>query len=331
MKVVKVIYITGDGRSGSTLLDRILGTLDGVSSFNEIKQLWTRGFVRNLPCSCGERFNECPFWIAVFSEMFRGSDSQSEIRRILALQNSVDMTRYFPKLYIGVYNDIFQKKLAEYRDVLRRLYFAIARVSGCEIIVDSSKHAVRALILADIPDIDVHIIHLVRDVRAVVYAYKKRNFIVPTGRWSRTYPAPRTVLAWLVRNIFSELLATRLPYIKILYEDFARHPRRVLQELVEEIGPIAGKQVPFVNEDTIYLGRIHSMSGNRSRFSFGTTRVRLDDDWVTRLNSTIRHLITLLAYPMIAHYGYTEKDFFRQREKSELGHKEKERRFIFKS
>jgi len=309
MRVVKVVYITGDGRSGSTLLDRIIGTLDGVSSFNEIKQVWHRGFIMNLPCSCGEKFDVCPFWSAVFAEMFKGSGSQSEIQRILDLHNSIDVTRYFPKLYTGVYNNTFRKKLAEYRNVLRRLYFAIAKVAGCEIIVDSSKHAIRAVILAEIPGIEVHIIHLVRDVRAVVYAWQKKHRIPATGLMSTTYPAPRTVLAWVVRNIFSELLATRLPYIRILYENFTRHPRSALQELINKIGPIAGKELPFVSEDSIYLDRIHSTSGNRSRFSFGTKLVRLDDDWVTGLNSTTRRLITLSAYPMLARYGYTERDF----------------------
>jgi len=56
--LIKVIYIAGWGRSGSTLIDGILGHTPGLVSVGEIKFIWERGFIENRRCSCGERFLE---------------------------------------------------------------------------------------------------------------------------------------------------------------------------------------------------------------------------------------------------------------------------------
>jgi hypothetical protein len=51
---VCVIYASGEGKSGNTLLDRILGPLKGVSSFNEIYELREHGFLENGKPACGQ-------------------------------------------------------------------------------------------------------------------------------------------------------------------------------------------------------------------------------------------------------------------------------------
>ena len=45
---VRVLYIGGWGRSGSTLLDRVLGQVPGVVSLGEVRELWQRGWAENL-------------------------------------------------------------------------------------------------------------------------------------------------------------------------------------------------------------------------------------------------------------------------------------------
>lgn len=57
-----------------------------------------------------------------------------------------------------------------YRALLGHLYRAIRRVTGARVVVDSSKNASYARILADTPGIRLRILHLVRDSRGVAYS-----------------------------------------------------------------------------------------------------------------------------------------------------------------
>ena len=84
---LSIIYISGEGRSGSTLLDRILGTLEGVSSFNEIYELWKHGFLEDGKCACGKEIKVCSFWAKVSDEVIEKHGQPGEL---LKLQGDVD-------------------------------------------------------------------------------------------------------------------------------------------------------------------------------------------------------------------------------------------------
>src|SRR5262245_3149749 len=75
---LKVIYISGIGRSGSTLLGRVLGHAPGFAPLGEGYGIWTRGVEQNEPCSCGARFRECPLWQDVYQQSFGGFDALHE-------------------------------------------------------------------------------------------------------------------------------------------------------------------------------------------------------------------------------------------------------------
>jgi hypothetical protein len=57
---VRVLYIGGLGRSGSTLLDRMIGQLPGFFSAGEIREVWQQGLRENRPCGCGTPFRPWP-------------------------------------------------------------------------------------------------------------------------------------------------------------------------------------------------------------------------------------------------------------------------------
>ncbi len=298
---MSVIFISGTGRSGSTILDRVLGTLDGVLSCNEIRPIWRFGFGENRPCTCGKPFLSCPFWSAVSREAF---NSDVDWRRMVALEAAFDHSRYFFRLEQGRIRRALERDLAEYRETLARLYRAIAVVSGDRVIIDSSKVPTRALILSQIPGFDVHLIHLVRDIRAIVYAWSKEEIDPSTGRPRARYTSTRTVFFWMMRNLLAEGLAARLPYQRVRYEDLVRSPRSVLQPLVDAIPPIAEKRLPFTDEHTITLGALHAVAGSPGRFRSGPTTLRLDEEWRRKLPAATRWMATLAGWPLLARYGY---------------------------
>ena len=66
---VRVLYVAGTGRSGSTLVSTILGHLPGVFSAGELRFLWLRGVTQDQMCGCGARFSACPVWVDVMADL----------------------------------------------------------------------------------------------------------------------------------------------------------------------------------------------------------------------------------------------------------------------
>src|SRR3954470_20467180 len=95
--MTRVVYVGGVIRSGSTLLDRMLGELPGHVAVGELCYIWEPSLLLNHDCGCGRPFADCPFWSAVGTTGF-GGWSSVDAREIIALQASVDTTRDIPAL-----------------------------------------------------------------------------------------------------------------------------------------------------------------------------------------------------------------------------------------
>ena len=54
-----------------------------------------------------------------------------------------------------------------------RTYAAIAQVSGRRVVIDSSKHASLAFCLSTSPALDLRVVHVIRDSRAVAYSWSR--------------------------------------------------------------------------------------------------------------------------------------------------------------
>ena len=92
-----MLYLGGLGRSGSTLIERLIGQLPGVCPVGELVHLWERGITEGERCGCGEPFRECPFWQQVGKAAFGGWD-EVEVSRVAALRARVDRNRFIPAL-----------------------------------------------------------------------------------------------------------------------------------------------------------------------------------------------------------------------------------------
>ena len=167
---------------------------------------------------------------------------------------------------------------AWYADAYARLYAAIAQVSGCRVVVDSSKHASLAFCLHMSADIDLRVLHVVRDSRAVAYSWTKRirrpEAADDSGEYMATFSPARPALLWNTLNLGFALLSSRgVPVRQIRYEDFLADPPGSMAELAEfACGPgdftdvIAG----FLARDRASLGSSHTASGNPMRFATGS-------------------------------------------------------------
>src|SRR5207302_427627 len=122
---VTVLFIGGAGRSGSTLLDRLLGRRPGFVSAGEVVHLWRRGLSEDQLCGCGERFSDCPFWQKVGQLGFDGWENVDRAAT-LALQHEADRNRYIAAMR---WPGLFRRRASQldaYRVHLVSLYRAIA-------------------------------------------------------------------------------------------------------------------------------------------------------------------------------------------------------------
>ena len=65
-KLPGVIYIAGYGRSGSTILDMLLGMHPTIFGAGEVTSIFDQ-WLQNGICSCKRSCKECVFWAAIIS------------------------------------------------------------------------------------------------------------------------------------------------------------------------------------------------------------------------------------------------------------------------
>jgi|Deesub1362A_J573_1020465.scaffolds.fasta_scaffold03662_5 hypothetical protein len=305
---LKVIFIGGASRSGSTLLDRILGEIEGFFSLGELALIWEEGFAKNMLCGCGKPFKSCKFWRAVVEEAFGGFEEINP-NKILELQRSVARIRYIPQLlFPPLRSSEFQSRLSGYAEILERLYTAVRKVANCDVLVDSSKAPPHGFVLREIKSIDLRIVHIIRDSRAVAYSRqrKKRN---PAIHWKEAYMGTSSVLKsaidWDLSNSFVRLLGSIISHYHIIrYEDLAVQPRETILKLLKDLKIESLNLDFFVDERTVNLGPNHTASGNPMRFKHGKVEIRLDEEWKRKMLAYKRIAVTALTWPLLLRYGY---------------------------
>lgn len=310
----RVIYLGGLGRSGSTLIERLLAALPGVCSVGEVVHMWQRGVVQGERCGCGEPFGDCAFWREVGVAAF-GGWAEVDAGRVAALQAAVERTRHIPLLAAPVLHSAIRRELGEYLDYYARVYSAIAKVSGCPVVVDSSKHASLAFCLRWHPELDLRVVHVVRDSRAVAFSWARQvsrpDSAAPSymTRYSPTAAAGH----WNAQNGAFQLLAReRVPTLRVRYEDVAAAPAAALARIAEFAGIGAyGRDFGFLSSEGgtswAHLGVAHTASGNPMRFAIGKVAIRPDDQWRTAMPPSQRRAVTALTLPLLASYGYQRR------------------------
>lgn len=307
---VRVLYVGGLGRSGSTLIERLAGQLPGVRAVGELVHLWDRGIAEGERCGCGEPFHQCPFWQQVGTAAFGGWD-EVDIRRIAALRYQVDRNRFIPGLARRDLPAGRRRELDEYTTYYARLYAAIAEVSGCDLVVDSSKHPSLAHCLRWQAGVDLRVLHLIRDSRAVAYSWSRqvRRPDTDSESYMTTYSVTAAAGQWTAQNAAFHLLARlNCPTLRMRYEDFMAAPEASLRRVAGFARLPEPASFPFLAGDgaSIWadLGRAHTVSGNPMRFSTGRIPIRRDERWRTSMPPTQRRAVTALTFPLLAGYGY---------------------------
>ena len=229
-KKVKVLYITGNGHSGSTLLDMILGNSPNTFSVGELTFI-SRETILEEYCSCGKLIGNCEFWSVIWSKWEKRTGINiSEYRKLrLKFERNKTTIRTFV-------NKIFPSKdFKKYCECTKVLFGCIQEVTGAEVIIDSSKSPQRIPVLNR--SVDLKVIHLCRNAKGVLNSAKKSykkdmkagiEVDLPERRTSKT------LVEWVFVNLICEIFCIGVNSKKLKYESYIGNLKR-LEKIDESI------------------------------------------------------------------------------------------------
>lgn len=279
------------------MLGNVLAEVPGVVHVGELRFLWLNGVLgtgSNSTCGCGLNHRECPFWSEVLADVRPpGRSLERHAADVVAWQGAY-RTRH-------TWRVLRDPSRNGWPDTLAAAYHAIARVSGAQVIVDSSKFASDAALLSRLPGIEGRYVHLIRDPRAVAWSWLRPKAY--TGHRSTL----NSTLHWTGFNLAAEAVgrAHRADSLHMRYEALVRDPRAAVDAILRLLGHEGPN--PVAADGTVELGGNHTVTGNPNRFARGRTAIEEDRRWHAALPRSQRSAATLLALPLLHRYGYEKR------------------------
>ena len=274
---IKLIYVLGWGHSGSTLIDKIIGSSKKVFSLGEFifldfyaKRIQHTKVLRPFVCTCEQEFSDCRYWGAVKECVELSS------RRVVYDESHRDrlawVARYVWAILTGRKTRSNEETLGDDEDILRCAL--LNAPPGTKYLLDSSKDFARFARLKLMRDVEVFPVFLIRDVRAVAHSYVKRERqALGLNRMSYLGAAIR----WVFVNTMSQILlwVSRSTYVRVSYDQFCTDPGRVVSHLNMTMGLDISPD-HFVED--VNSTEYHNVGGNLVRFK-PLKEIRADRSW----------------------------------------------------
>ncbi|MEP1765211.1 MAG: hypothetical protein ABJJ53_00945 [Sulfitobacter sp.] len=267
--MTNLIYIVGSGRSGSTVIERVLNSAPQVLAVGEIHALW-RLPLENLLCSCGETVPDCPFWVETLKS---ASIGVAELSRLSELENSVVRNKYLIRKRFDLTALRSDPEVNEFNHLQGRLFDAARAVSGAKILLDSSKAGPRAWVLA--AGFDPVFLHAFRSAEDVIASWRRPKFEPSTQTPMKKPPISEAALDWIKVEQSARSLAKVAEVRRVSYQHFANAPREALSQALNPSFPGLVGAADWVGENAIQPAQeYHSVLGNPDRFDKGVIQIR---------------------------------------------------------
>jgi hypothetical protein len=227
-----------------------------------------------------------------------------DAREVAALQHRATRVRRAPALVAA--SRLGRLRAGPLGEALGPLYGAVRRRTGCRVLVDSSKLPSYGALLDALPGVELYVVHLVRDPRATAWSWLRRKPLPDTAapRLMQRQPPGKSAAMWMVWNLAAALLWSGRPrYLRLRYEDVIRRPEEAVRRIARLVGE-SPASLPFPVPGSVALAPTHSVAGNPSRLTTGEVRLRLDDEWSSRLRPRHKLVVTLATWPLLLHYRY---------------------------
>lgn len=323
---MKVVYILGFARSGSTILSNLLGELDDFVHIGELDRLWLRLTRPKAKCGCGEGLIHCSLWSGVLLSI--RSEFESEVMAVAntdynGWMSSMRALRDKAKdaLHTTDASGPVDTAVELYGRVIESVLREVTSRIGARVIIDSSKVLDAALLMRTIGGVDPYYIHLVRDSRGAVLSRQRKRARKIDGRFDlRLQTTLMDSLRWLRRNHSAHTVQrTGDKYLRLSYEELVMDPHRCLDRMLKFLDEDMGDRNPWIDASSVLLRENHTIGGNPNRFKRGSVDLVIDDDWVRSLKRRDFLLITMLTGSLLRKYGYPLR---RSRYSSESGLRE---------
>jgi len=290
---VRILYLVGDSRSGSTLLQHLLSLQPGVHALGELRRLGAMARAGEA-CACGAPLGECEFWCKVCADVPAAERATEQAREGVAWRFS--MIREAAALRGGLVpaGRLLRRDAHAAAAECHRLYEAVAAETGADLLVDSSKEPDHFLHMrASYPDL-IEPVFLHRDGRGIVWS-KIRRAGVSAQDAIEGY-------LWMQRLIETARRAIGLgKATEARYEDLCRDPGGELERLLSPFG---------LSLETTDLGSLpdvrHDIGGSPSFQSADHREIHLDERWREDMPPEALEEFERRASQMNRFRGYTD-------------------------
>lgn len=303
---ITVLYVVGVGRSGSTILDILLGDHAQLESVGELINVNSSAWIKDEFCSCHNKASECEFWVRVKAVWLEKS-GVTDLTEYSQLQDQFEFCLYKPSR-LQKAADADPKAYERFLQLTELMYVAISEVSGRSVIVDSSKSRVRGYHLAKLPKLDLHFVHLIRDTRDIINSLRKTHAPdLENGVQQplRSLPGWRTSLSWILANLQTHHLIKHYSdgrYCVIKYEDLLEFPEIAIGK-IQAMLDIDLSSVIKSAQTGRALDVGHTVAGNRLRMQ-DTVSFNAKKPAIKKLSAIDTLSFSVFAYWLARQYGY---------------------------
>jgi hypothetical protein len=279
----KIIYLIGAGRSGTTLLDIIIGNNDNITSCGELNRYLNRG---GLPPKC-ETTSDCYVFWKKIKERLNYTDDQ--LKNLDKVSKVFEYHKGFFKKLIGISTT---KNLAQYKQFHTQLFEAILAETPNTILVDSSKYPGRASMLSEILPYEISYVYIKRNPVSVVRSFAKRDVAQPSKNWLAAN------LYYFTVNILCTLavyqLKKRHKTTTITYEELVNNPISTLSQIESDLELNFSQVIDKAKKgDMLRVGNL--IEGNRIRLK---KEIRITATEKVEPLNFLEQIVHLIQFPL---------------------------------
>jgi hypothetical protein len=288
-----VLYVLSSGRSGSTLLELLLGTHPEIESAGEAQLLGFTASAPNGTCRCGFPLERCPVWSGVLGAD-DGSARTRELGRFRESRNAGRTLR--PELLLEVLAGRLGPEGRTHAAAYATTSFAFLDAVAdrrTRYVVDASKDLYRLHWLAKGSQREVRVLLLTRDPRAFVWssAGRRATSLVTTLRLAARWSVQQLLMTRWLR-------ASGTPWMLVRYEDLVTDPPAALRAIERWLRVDPDRFVPA----DLFERRGHGVAGNPMQFREG--QITFDDEWRDRFARSPQRIVWAVAGVPARRLGY---------------------------
>jgi len=325
--MTKLAYILAASHSGSTLLSMLLGSHPQIATIGELKlSSKAIGDLARYRCSCGKFILRCDFWQKITEAMAQQNypfnlveagtgyctvDSRYA-RWLLGPLHRGELFETLRNVALSI-SPVYRRQLPEIHKRNATLISTIAKLSKAQVVVDSSKIGLRLKYLLRNPDLDIKVIRLIRDGRAVALTYMnpgdfadakdptQRSGGMGGERSNERLTMKKAAYQWRRCMEEAQYVLKRLDksrWFEVHYEKLCKETETVLGQLFIFLGLEPEKRAKD------FRSVEHHVIGNGMRLDT-TSEVQLDERWRDVLTEEDLKTFNSIAGVMNRRYGYS--------------------------